>query len=173
MTKTITLHSSLWKTQFAEESRQLQAVFGRNVMSVHHIGSTAISNILAKPIIDILVVVRSLADIDNATHSSGDFGYEAKGTYGIEGRRYFRKTNARGIRTHHIHMYEIGSAHITRHIAFRDYLRAHPDVAEQYSAVKAKLADADGKIDTGYQAGKGGFVKAVECDALEWACKTL
>ena len=69
-------------------------------------------------------------------------GYEAMGEFGLVGRRYFRKENPANIRTHHVHIYQANSPEVKRHLAFRDYMIAHPQDAEQYSLLKQKLASS-------------------------------
>lgn len=90
------------------------------------------------------------------------------GAFGIPGRLYFRKTNPTGERTHHLHVFQTGSPHIERHIAFRDYLKAYPQIAGDYSDLKARLALAPGAEPAAYVAGKAPFVSATEEAALAW-----
>lgn len=90
------------------------------------------------------------------------------GAYGIEGRRYFRKIDAEGRRTHHLHVFEQGSPHITRYLAFRDHLAAQPEIAAAYSALKARLARGDNPSRDEYLEGKDRFVRAAEQDAIAW-----
>lgn len=158
-------HHPGWAADYRAEAAVIRSATGDKLMAVHHIGSTAIPDILAKPIIDMLAVVRSLDAIDDSTPALVATGYEAMGTFGIEGRRYFRKHNGAGVRTHHLHVFAAGSPHIARHLAFRDYLLAHPDRAEAYSDLKRALA-----VDpASYVERKGPFVLAVQAEALAWA----
>jgi GrpB-like predicted nucleotidyltransferase (UPF0157 family) len=137
---------------------------GETCIALHHIGSTAIPGILAKPIIDLLGVARSFERLDGATGRIESLGYTAMGAFGIEGRRYFRKDDAEGRRTNHLHVFESGSPHIERHLAFRDYLRRYPVKAGEYSALKAELVASGAP----YQDGKDAFVKAAEAEAINW-----
>jgi GrpB-like predicted nucleotidyltransferase (UPF0157 family) len=77
--------------------------------------------------------VDDLEALDERSARMGDLGYEVMGPFGIEGRRYFRKFDATGRRTHHLHVFSQGSPHIERHLAFRDYLRSNPLKAAAYS----------------------------------------
>ena len=95
-------------------------------------------------------------------------GYEALGEFGIPGRRYFRRQNAAGERTEQVHAFLCGSPDIARHLAFRDYLRAHRDVATQYSELKRRLAAAHPHDIAAYMDGKDPFIKDVEATALAW-----
>lgn len=157
-------HDPEWAAAFVAEARALTGAMGETCTALHHIGSTAIPGILAKPIIDILGEVSSFELLDGATGRIESLGYTAMGEFGIEGRRYFRKDDAEGRRTHHLHVFEAVSLHIDRHLAFRDYLLRHPAKAAEYSALKAALV-ASG---TPYQDGKNAFVKAAEAEAINW-----
>ena len=95
-------------------------------------------------------------------------GYEVMGEYGIPGRRYFRKDNREGIRTHNIHAFEAGSAEVERHVAFRDYMIAHPADACRYSELKRKLAEEHPQSMDGYMDGKDGFIKEMDRRAAQW-----
>ncbi|MEB3233517.1 MAG: GrpB family protein, partial [Leptolyngbyaceae bacterium] len=95
-------------------------------------------------------------------------GYEAMGEYGIPGRRYFRKHNSEGNRTHHLHIFQAESAEIHRHLAFRDYMIAHPDAAQAYSQLKQRLAAAHPTDIEAYMDGKDDFIKTMEQKALHW-----
>ncbi len=153
---------------FEDEAKAIKQAFGNTSVHLHHIGSTAIPGILAKPIIDILGMVSTLAEADAKTPPVENLGYEAMGAYGIEGRRYFRKIDSSGTRTHHLHMFEEGSQHAERHLAFRDYLIAHPKVAKEYSAVKERLTRGDAPTWEAYMDGKDPFVSRVEPQAVDW-----
>ena len=161
-------HDPSWESLFTQEKAALQASLGASGVSIHHIGSTSIPNILAKPIIDILIEATSLDEIDNNSDAMQALGYEIMGEFGIKDRRYFRKSNAQGIRTHHIHIFASGSDHLDRHLAFRDYLRSHPSIAQAYSRLKASLTEIPKTTMTQYIAGKDPFIKETESLALVW-----
>ena len=88
------------------------------------------------------------------------------GAFGIPGRRYYR--NGGTHRTHHIHAFAVGDDHIQRHLAFRDYLRMHPEVRLAYAALKMRLASECNHDNECYCDGKDSFVKHHEAQALEW-----
>ncbi len=155
-----------WKKSFESESRQIAKVLGKNLVVIHHIGSTAIPNIYAKPIIDLLIEVKDINLVREQTPAMVGLGYEAMGEYGLVGRRYFRKENPPGIRTHHVHIYEIYSPEIERHLAFRDYMIAHPEQVEQYSHLKQELAQKYPEDIEGYMDGKDEFIKRIERKAI-------
>jgi GrpB-like predicted nucleotidyltransferase (UPF0157 family) len=90
------------------------------------------------------------------------------GEFGIVGRRFFRKDDRTGIRTHHIHTFEVGSPQIDRHLAFRDYLRSHPEAAQEYSELKQQLAQQYPTNIEGYIDGKADFITEIDRKALQW-----
>ncbi|NET37098.1 MAG: GrpB family protein [Cyanothece sp. SIO1E1] len=161
-------HNPQWQNAFKVESKLIAKALGQNIAAIHHIGSTAIPNIYAKPIIDLLVEVQAIARLDEHTSVMELLGYEVMGAYGIPGRRYFRKHNPAGIRTHHVHTFIVGSAQLERHLMFRDYMIAHPDVAQQYSQLKRQLAQAHPQDIEAYMDGKDGFIKAIDREAAQW-----
>jgi GrpB-like predicted nucleotidyltransferase (UPF0157 family) len=161
-------HNPNWNRAFQDESTQVIVALGDNVIAIDHIGSTAIPTIYAKPIIDILVSVADIAKVDDRNTPMQALGYEVMGEYGIAGRRYFRKDNESGIRTHHVHAFTIGSAQINRHLAFRDYMRFHSDDAQRYSDLKQQLAKQCPDNIEGYIDGKDEFIKAIDQKAAVW-----
>ena len=161
-------HNVLWRDAFEAEAKYVAAALGENVVAIHHIGSTAISNIYAKPVIDLLVEVRDITEVAGQSSAMESLGYEVMGEYGISGRRYFRKDNQEGIRTHQIHAFEAGSAEAERHLAFRDYMIAHPGDAQRYSELKRKLAEEHPQSMDGYMDGKDGFIREIDQKAAQW-----
>jgi GrpB-like predicted nucleotidyltransferase (UPF0157 family) len=161
-------YDPLWREAFEAEAEQIALAMADNVIAIHHIGSTAIPGIYAKPVIDFLIEVKDIHEIDAQNAAMAALGYEAMGEFGLPGRRYFRKDRSPGIRSHNVHTYEIGSPEIIRHLAFRDYMIAHPDLAQQYSELKRQLAKQYPQDIEGYMDGKDQFVKTMEQQALKW-----
>ncbi|WP_420860353.1 GrpB family protein [Algirhabdus cladophorae] len=165
---TVSSHDPNWKVAFDTEVRHIKAALAPTVIDLEHIGSTSIEAIYAKPIIDLLGSVRDLHALDTHASQMEGLGYEVMGAFGIAGRRYFRKTTAQGIRTYHLHVFAQGSEQITRHLAFRDYLRARPRVAKAYSDLKRRLADDPATTWDSYMEAKDPFIKTTEAEALQW-----
>ena len=161
-------HNPNWRSLFETESKQIAIAFGENVIAIHHIGSTSIETIYAKPIIDILVEVSSIAKVDAQNSAMQLLGYEYMGEFGIKDRRFFLKDNSAGIRTHHVHVFEFGSAQIARHIAFRDYLNVHLEDAQAYNILKQSLAEKYPHDIDRYIDGKSGFIQEIDRKAAEW-----
>jgi GrpB-like predicted nucleotidyltransferase (UPF0157 family) len=157
-----------WADEFAREARAIRAALPDLPITVHHIGSTAVDGLIAKPVIDILLVVPHLAALDARGDSLVTLGYEPRGEFGVPGRRYFHKTSPLGVRTHQIHSYAEGSDAIHRHLDFRDYLRAHSAAVEAYARLKTQLADRFGADVEGYANAKTAFVLGMEREGALW-----
>jgi GrpB-like predicted nucleotidyltransferase (UPF0157 family) len=113
--------------------------------------------------------VTDIAAVDQRTTQMQSLGYEGLGEFGIPTRRYFRRNNPAGDRTHQVHAFQTGSPHIPRHLAFRDFLRTHPAEAIQYSDLKRKLAEMHPDDIEAYMDGKNPFIKQMEAIALAWS----
>ncbi len=160
-------HDPRWAGVFERARASLARALAVPTTCIHHIGSTAVPGILAKPIIDILVEAQALDHLDAATPAMEGLGYEVMGEFGIAGRRYFRKSSETGIRLVHVHGFLKGSPGAIRHLAFRDFLLENPEVAQDYSRLKQRALEDWRGMDA-YIAGKAQFVQATERLALEW-----
>jgi GrpB-like predicted nucleotidyltransferase (UPF0157 family) len=161
-------HDPNWRNAFDLEAKFVTDALGTNAIVVHHIGSTAIPDIYAKPVLDLLVEVADIIAVDDRSSAMESIGYQVMGEFGIPQRRYFRKDNQAGLRTHHIHAFPIGSPQIERHLAFRDYMRTHPEEAFQYSELKRELARKYPTDIESYMDGKDGFIKEIDKKAARW-----
>jgi GrpB-like predicted nucleotidyltransferase (UPF0157 family) len=164
---TVVPYDACWPDLFQEEADDLTAILGDEVVAIHHIGSTAIPGIYAKPIIDILVEVQDIERMDTLNREMTEHGYLPKGEFGIAGRRFFIKGTEES-RTHHVHVFQTGDPEYERHLAFRDYLRAHPEEAQAYSRLKRELAQRFPHDIDGYMAGKNDLIKETERKAKAW-----
>ncbi|MFY0666310.1 MAG: GrpB family protein [Natronospirillum sp.] len=159
-------YDAAWPRIFDEEREKILDRLSIEVLGIHHIGSTAVEGLEAKPVIDILIEVADIQTLDNQDAYFESLGYECKGEYGIAGRRYYQKGGSN--RTHHIHAFGFGSDNAIRHLAFKEYLKAHPSVAQDYGALKMEVA-ASCNDDIGvYCNGKADFVEKHEKLALTW-----
>lgn len=163
----VTDYNPLWQEQFAEEAKLIKKILGENCIAVHHIGSTAVPGLVAKPIIDIMPVVKNIDLVDTVAYDFEKTGYEYLGEFGIPGRRYLRKGGDE--RTHQIHIFaETSIWDIQRHLAVRDYLRSHEKVRREYGKLKNVLAQKYPFDIDGYCNGKDEFIKQIEKDAMIW-----
>lgn len=155
-----------WPLQYEEEATRIKSIFSANFIAIHHVGSTSVPGLAAKPTIDIILVVKDIEQVDACNDQMEKLGYEAWGEYNIPGRRFFVKGEDK--RTHHVHTFQIGNPEIERHIYFRDYLESHPDVANDYANLKTKLAQQFAHDRRGYVQNKQDYVKALEKKAIDW-----
>lgn len=158
-------YDAAWPARFGEESAELRRVLAPWLAGpIEHIGSTAIPGLAAKPVIDIMAAVESLEGSRPAIAAAAGLGY-CYFPYQAEVKHWFCKPSP-AFRTHHLHLVPIGSPQWTRPIAFRDYLRAHADVAAEYEALKRRLA-AEFRFDReAYTDAKGPYINAVTDTAL-------
>ena len=156
-----------WEKMFQEEEKKIRKILGKNCIAVYHIGSTSVKGLPAKPIIDIMPVVKDISLVDAHNPEFRALGCDCRGEFGIPGRRFYAKGGDH--RTHHIHIFEKSSkADIKRHLAVRDYLRSHPDTAREYAELKKNLAARYPHDNDGYCDGKDAYMKELEQKALKW-----
>ncbi len=151
-------YAAEWRRLFEQEKALLQAAVGPYVLDIQHVGSTAIPGMTAKPIIDIGIAVTSFEEASVCIQPIEELGYEYRGEQGIARRHLFAKGNPR---THHVHMLEIDSRDWENHVLFRDYLIQHPELAEEYAALKAELAGRYASDREAYLEGKAPFIERV------------
>lgn len=156
----VVFHDPNWEQKFKAEANKIKKIFKDIFVDIHHIGSTIVPQINAKPIIDIMVEVKDINKVDSYNKQMEELGYEALGEYGIPKRRFFQKGGRR--RTHHVHIFEKGSPQIRRHIDFKNYLISHPKVAKEYSLLKENLAKKYRHDIDKYQEGKDSFIKKID-----------
>ncbi|KAF1295653.1 hypothetical protein BAU15_03685 [Enterococcus sp. JM4C] len=162
---TVEEYSPEWPELYRKEAEKVKEIVRGNEVAIYHIGSTSVVGLKAKPVIDILLVVREIQLLDQQTALFERLGYEAMGELGLPQRRFFRKGGDH--RTHHIHAYQFdNSQEILRHLCFRDYLVAHPTVAQEYGQLKQALALKFPNDIEQYGDGKDAFVKRIEAEAL-------
>jgi GrpB-like predicted nucleotidyltransferase (UPF0157 family)/uncharacterized protein (DUF952 family) len=173
MPRPITLapYNPQWFEEFKKESQLIARALGDELVAIHHIGSTAINGIKAKPVVDILPEVHGIEKIDALNGELVKLGYTPRGENGIPLRRYFTKER-NGVRAYQLHIFQSGNAEIVRHLNFRDYLRAHPNEAKAYEALKEKLATRfDNTLD--YANAKSDFVREMDRRASEWKAQLI
>lgn len=148
-----------WPELFEMEAKRIKECLGNNCVEVHHIGSTSIPGLNAKPVIDMLSVVRNIQEVDQAIKAIESLGYEAKGESGMAFRRYFQKGK---IRTHHLHVYQESDPEISRYLKFRDWMRSHPSDAKNYSQLKLELVKKFPYEILQYCNGKDAFIASID-----------
>ncbi len=155
-----------WTGRFRSEYEVLKRLLGDVAVKIHHIGSTSVKGLGAKDLIDIMIEVISLDTVDRFNEELVKLGYEVKGENGIERRRFFMRRGADSFPCH-IHAFAVGDSHITRHLAFRDYLIGNPQVRRQYEEIKKDAARRCGNNIEVYCDIKDPFIRKHEKAALE------
>lgn len=151
-----------WPQMFEEEAKIIRQALGENCIAIHHIGSTAVPGLCAKPKIDIILCVKELAQ---TIQNLEKIAYEYRGEFNIPFHYGFRKrpplTNV------NLHVYEEGNPEIELNLLFRDYLRAHPEATEEYANLKLKLVEQESSHQktnanvSAFNLGKDTFIKKV------------
>lgn len=182
-----------WKEQFLTLKQELDSVLGHLDVQVEHIGSTSVEGLSAKPIIDIMIGLKSKQDLDKLPVMMKQRGYiyydiynedmpyrrffvkldKAPEEYGFPTQIAIGETVPEGLHNHdiriaNIHAMATDDENWTRHIAFRDYLRAHPLVKQAYQELKQELSQMDWKDGNHYNSGKDSFIKTEEAKAIKW-----
>lgn len=162
-------YSPAWAAMATAEAARLKQALGDVLITVHHMGSTSIPGIMAKPIIDMIPVVTSIAALDAKEDAVRALGYRWLGEFGLAGRRYCtRADSATGKRIFQLHCYAHDAPEMPRHLAFRDYLLAHPTIAKEYEVEKIRAASIRSDDAQAYNDQKNAWIKRVEKDALAW-----
>lgn len=158
LTSTITPYQIQWPDMYRAEAARLERVFGSALKSIHHIGSTAVPRLSAKPEIDILVIVTGFSQIDSWTDTLAAHQYRRGGDLSVG--HLFYKRDVEGVRTHKIHVCLAGHPKINEMLSFRDYLRRHDDVRNEYQELKLELENNNVTGIGEYLQGKEPFIRA-------------
>ena len=164
-------HNPRWSARYQKEAENLKEIFGQEYVSMHHIGSTSIPSIKAKPVIDILIEVRDLEKIETFDDDMIALGYYPRGDESHSRRLYYNK-NTNGVRTHQVHVLQTDHPDFVDLVNFKDYLIGHPQEAEIYSRLKEGLTQKYPEDIANYIKGKGAFVKEILRKARIWRTQT-
>lgn len=140
-----------WAADFAAIAVEIREALGNLALTVHHVGSTAVPGMAAKPIIDLDVEIAGYDAFPAVAEKLAEIGYIHEGNLGIPKREAFRYEGKPHLRKHHLYVCPSDSPELHRHLTFRNYLRSHPDAVSDYSRVKLEAAalypnDIDGYI---------------------------
>ncbi|MDH2068883.1 GrpB family protein [Pantoea sp. GD03673] len=145
-----------WPEMFEAESLLIKSMLGGVAKDIHHIGSTSVPGLSAKPIIDILMEVSDINELDRYNNAMAHAGYVVRGENGMSGRRYFIKGGDQ--RSHQVHAFASGDMQILRHLIFRDYLRKNSTIAGMYAELKHSAARLSRNDAHRYSALKANFI---------------
>jgi GrpB-like predicted nucleotidyltransferase (UPF0157 family) len=152
-----------WADEFAQEREKIAGALGDAFVELDHIGSTAVPGLSAKPIIDLQMTVESMEEAEQLIQPLEALGY----VYKPQDDKWHLFLSKGSPRTHHLHIVLHGSWDHRRHVLYRDYLREHPEVADQYDELKRKLAEKFADDRAAYTDAKTAFVEAVVKKAME------
>lgn len=148
-----------WVLQFQQEALKIKSALGNNCVRVHHVGSTAIKGLWAKPIIDMIPVVKDIYAVEPYNQTMSQLGFVAKGEHGMLFRRYFQRQDP--LPACNVHVYEEGSGEIERLLLFKDFLNQHADYKERYAELKRNLSNELNDI-TEYTLAKDTLIKEID-----------
>jgi GrpB-like predicted nucleotidyltransferase (UPF0157 family) len=151
-------YDPLWPHEFDAEADRIERAWVGLPIQLEHMGSTSVPGLSAKPVIDILAGVPWRAKREPYVAAMRSLGYDHVGAYGLPGRDYFRRGSPR---THHVHLVDESSALWADWLMFRDFLRASPETAREYDALKRELALTFADEKNKYQDAKGPFIQSV------------
>ena len=133
-------YSPDWPRIFEREAAAIMAACRPWVTEVHHVGSTSVPGLAAKPVLDMMPIAAGTPEGLEAVPRMTALGYLYSGENGIPGRFYFRQGRVDGRTVAHVHMLPVGHPDARKHLVFRDHLRTHPDAAREYERLKRELA---------------------------------
>ena len=149
-----------WKDDYLKEEKLLKELLGNRIIEIHHIGSTSIEGLKAKPIIDILIVIDSLNNISEIEEILSKYDYHNRGQQGVPDRYFFAK-GPEEARTHYIHFVEPKSNTYYNQVYFKKYLIEHPEYIKKCCDLKQQLALKYADDRPKYTQGKNEFITDV------------
>lgn len=156
-----------WPMVFEAEKARLKAALGDVALRIEHVGSTSVLGLAAKPIIDTDVYVREIEPMHPYREPLESLGYVFEFDLEFPDLHFFGYPDKRP-RRFHVHVAEAGSRHEIRHLAVRDFLRSHPEVAAGYAELKRSLMAAHPGDHDAYVDGKAALMVELEARALDW-----
>jgi len=162
-TPLVTEYDPRWPDQFRSISDALGPLLDGLFLRIEHVGSTAVTGLVAKPIIDVIIVVEP-GDPGAVINRLGSFGFRHEGDLGIPGREAFKPepgTPAMDLPRLHLYVCPKGNRSLLEQLAFRDYLRGHPAEAERLSEHKRALCRQFNHDKARYIKGKSGLVREI------------
>lgn len=167
-TYTIEPYSPEWVKKFESIKAMLEGVFGDQALAIEHVGSTSVPGMKAKPIIDVLVVVKDVRPLNREEMLMQSKGYLVEENYVAPNTLLFRLVNENGSKLENIHVCENGAPMQKQFLAMRNYLRAFPEEAKRYAQLKDELVNKFPNDYESYRAAKDPFLKVLEEKSYLW-----
>jgi GrpB-like predicted nucleotidyltransferase (UPF0157 family) len=158
-------YNPLWKEYFINEQKRIQLNLQIELTAIEHIGSTAISNIYAKPIIDIMIGVDLFPPSQQVINNLVNLGYDAFGEAGVPKRLYFRY---RQLQLFNVHIVQRKGQHWNSNLALRNYLQAYPEEAKRYEEAKINAIKSGASSLLKYSAAKSAVLEELVSRGLAW-----
>ncbi len=156
LTSKISNYDERWPLLFVVEATRLKPIFGDRVEGIHHVGSTAVEGLAAKPEIDILVTVTNRDLLGSWQDRLSELGYKRGGDI-VEDHHFFKR-DVDGLRTHKLHVCEKEHPQVSRMLRIRDHLRANAEDCAAYAALKLRLEEENRTGIAEYLDGKAPFL---------------
>jgi 2'-5' RNA ligase len=156
-------YNPLWASEFERLRNYLLSAVGDAVVAIHHVGSTSVKGLAAKPILDVDIEIADMGVFPKVEKQLTTLGYRHAGNCGIDGREAFEYSHSEFM-THHLYVCPSDSRELRRHLAFRDYLRSRPDAVCKYGELKQSLAAKHGNDIDAYIDGKTAFIERCLAD---------
>lgn len=158
-------HSPLWREYFVCEQERLKETLQLDSNAIEHIGSTAIANICAKPIVDIMVGVDTFPPSQYLTDELMNIGYDELGNAGVPNRLYFRYRQKQSF---NVHVVKRNGQHWKSNLAFRDYLKVYSEEAKRYENIKIKAVESGVSSLLRYSKEKSAIIEELVSRGLAW-----
>lgn len=158
-----------WKVLFSDISEKVRNVLGDIAIKIEHIGSTSVVGMVAKPQIDILVVVKKLEDVETKHQDMIDAGFTHHGRgYVNDDDDYFSLNTEGNVRVASIHILQENNPKIAQYVIFRDYLQSHKEERDLYIKTKKELYLLHSDNYANYDSGKSGAILEIRQRAIDW-----
>ncbi|MGI6082986.1 MAG: GrpB family protein [Limnochordia bacterium] len=154
-----------WPEAFSQEQERICRAMGLPKTDVEHIGSTAVSGLAAKPVIDLMLGLSVYPPDRRLVCALIDLGYECLGEAGVKGRFFLRR---RGPQDFNLHLVLGGGDHWVKNLVFRDYLRAHPAEGMKYVQTKRQAISSGMNRLLSYSDAKSAIIEELMARALTW-----
>jgi GrpB-like predicted nucleotidyltransferase (UPF0157 family) len=159
LTSKITDYDARWPSMFLAEKNRIAHCFNPQLIEIYHIGSTAVPDLAAKPEIDMLVEISEMQDQVLQDNRLQALGYVRR-TNLSDGHHFYRR-DVDGVRTHKLHVCQMGHLEIGRLLHFRDLLRGDPILRQEYQNLKMELEATNRDGMSEYLARKAPFINAL------------
>lgn len=157
----VTAYDPQWPDCFAAIAAEIRDTLGDLSLAIHHVGSTSVPGLAAKPIIDLDVVIADYSVFPVVVEKLAFIGYLHEGDLGIPCREAFCYEDKAHLSKHHLYVCPADSPELKRHLTFRDYLRSHPEAIAEYSRIKQEAAALHPTDIDGYIRHKSPFIEKI------------